>query len=264
MNSILLALYTSLPIQQRLRVCCSVVLGTVLIVAPIIVRNVAVYREFVLTGLSVGVNLWEGLGETEIGRENGFVYGDDLMMQNERLEMGRPDDMSIEPFYPDGINRDRERTRRSMAFILQHPFWHAGVMLERMYWMLKIAGEPGQYYGTAGINCTPEKCLSEDMRSGVVAAGVKLLGMVQSVSRFLTIPLAAIGIAAGLRQHRKITFLLLATVLYYLVTSSVGHTELRYLLPMHGVLVLFAGIGAVASASGLNNVISGILAGRKA
>jgi len=35
--------------------------------------------------------------------------------------------------------------------------------------------------------------------------------------------------------------LLLVTVLYYLVPGTAAHTEIRYVLPMHGVLLVFAG-----------------------
>jgi len=234
-------LFTSLSLKQRAQLCCSLAAGTILLVAPIILRNVIVYRQFVLTGLSVGVNLWEGLGETETGRLNGFKYGDDLMLQDERIEMGRPDDVTIRLFWPDGISRDRERARRALALIAEHPLWYAGVMLERMYWMLKIAGEPGPYYGTAGINCTPQKCLPETQNGGLISAAVTVLGSVQSVYRYLAVILAALGIAAGVIQFRHSACILLSVVLYYLVSSSAGHTELRYVLPMHAVLVVFSG-----------------------
>ena len=39
----------------------------------------------------------------------------------------------------------------------------------------------------------------------------------------------------------RLTCLLLVTVLYYLVPGTAGHTEIRYVLPMHGLLIVFAG-----------------------
>jgi len=33
------------------------------------------------------------------------------------------------------------------------------------------------------------------------------------------------------------------TVLYYLGPGTSAHTEIRYVLPMHGVLIVFAGFG---------------------
>jgi len=69
------------------------------------------------------------------------------------------------------------------------------------------------------------------------------LGMIQSVVRYLFLPLAAFGIYAGLRMDWRISCLLLVTVIYYLVPGTVGHTEIRYVLPMHGVLIVFGGMG---------------------
>lgn len=227
--------------RKRMQIGLAIALGAVLMVTPIVVRNLVVYREFMLTGLNAGTNLWEGLGETELGRQNGFRYGDHEMLEVERAAAGVAPDARYELNYPDGIRRDRERTRASLEFISQHPVWYAGVAFERMYWMLKIAGQPGQYYGTSGINCTPEKCLAEGSRGGLVAGGITVLGWLQSVSRFVAIPLAAAGVIFGWMLSRRLAVLPLAAVIYYLFTSSLAHTELRYVLPMHALLVVFAG-----------------------
>lgn len=68
------------------------------------------------------------------------------------------------------------------------------------------------------------------------------LGMVQSVFRYLVLLLILPGVLLGLRKNRLGSTLLLITVFYYLVTCSVGHTEMRYALPMYGVLFVFAGV----------------------
>jgi hypothetical protein len=67
--------------------------------------------------------------------------------------------------------------------------------------------------------------------------------MIQSVVRYLFLPLAAFGIYVAMRKDWRIACVLLVTVLYYLVPGTVGHTEIRYVLPMHGVLIVFAGAG---------------------
>ena len=59
---------------------------------------------------------------------------------------------------------------------------------------------------------------------------------------FLFLPLAAFGIYFGVRRDWRASCLLLVTVLYYLVPGTAGHTEMRYVLPMHGVLIVFAGV----------------------
>src|SRR5438067_527142 len=80
-----------------------------LAVAPVIIRNLAFWPEFVPTGLSVGTNLWEGIGETERGSEFGAFCCDQPIIEEERRAMNLPQDFPIKNFWPDGIRRDRER-----------------------------------------------------------------------------------------------------------------------------------------------------------
>jgi hypothetical protein len=71
---------------------------------------------------------------------------------------------------------------------------------------------------------------------------VNVLGMIQSVARYLLLPLVAFGIYVAARGDWRLTGLLLVTVLYYLVPGTAAHTEMRYVLPMHGVLIVFGGV----------------------
>ncbi|HEU4931834.1 MAG TPA: hypothetical protein VFT48_07120, partial [Pyrinomonadaceae bacterium] len=227
----------------KLKMGAAVLVGTFLVITPIVIRNYVVFPDFTPTGGTIGVNLWEGLGETELGRQHGFLFGDDKMLEVERTRMGRPGDTKVEIQFPDGIRRDKERTRESLAFIRQHPIWYLGVMLGRMWGMLKVAGDPVPYTGISGINVTSRKCLPERWQGGVLALGVNVLGMIQSVVRYLFLPLAAFGIYAGMRSDWRMSWLMLATVLYYLVPGTAAHTEIRYVLPMHGLLIVFASVG---------------------
>lgn len=239
-----LLLFVRVAWKRRIVLSAMLVLGAVLVMSPIMIRNYLVFPDFTPNGLSIGVNLWEGLGETELGRANGFVYGDDQMTEYERRRMGLASDFPLRPFWPDGIKRDRERTRESLAFIKQHPVWYAGVMLRRMWGMLKVFGEPSPYYGSAGFNVTSKKSLPTEWHGGLVALFVNLLGIIQSLSRYLLLALVAVGVWLGVRKDFLMTALILTTALYYLVPGSVGHTEMRYVLPMHALLTIFAGLGA--------------------
>lgn len=225
----------------KLKLSVAVLAGTVLVIAPIVIRNAVVFPDFTPTGGTIGVNLWEGLGETEFGRANGFLYGDDKMLAVERARFGVPADVPFEIQWPDGIRRDRERTRESLAFIKQHPIWYTGVMLGRMWGMLKVAGDPVPYCALSGINVTSSKTLPPRLQGGVLAFGVNALGMVQSVVRYLFLPLAVLGLFVAARSEWRIMCLLLVTVIYYLVPGTSAHTEIRYVLPMHGILIVFAG-----------------------
>jgi hydrogenase/urease accessory protein HupE len=75
----------------------------------------------------------------------------------------------------------------------------------------------------------------------VLALFVNVLGMMQSVFRYLTLPLMLVGLWLALRKDRRMTWLLLATILYYLVVGSSLHMEIRYGLPMQSLLLVFAG-----------------------
>ena len=228
--------------RKRFALSAAVALGAVLVITPVVVRNYVVFPDFTPTGGTLGANLWEGLGETELGRSYGFIYGDDKMVERERIKMGLPADFPLEAFWPDGIRRDRERVRESLGFIKQHPFWYTGVMLKRMWGMLKVAGEPLAYYGSSGVNVTSRKSLPEERQGGLLALFVNVLGMLQSVVRYLLLPLVACGVWLAARKDFFTTALLLTTILYYLGPGTMAHTEIRYMLPMHQLLPIFAGV----------------------
>lgn len=227
--------------RRRLTMAAMVLVGTTIVIAPIVIRNYVVFPDFTPTGGTIGANLWEGLGETELGRQNGFILGDDLMVERERVKLGLPAGTRIDAQWPDGIRRDRERTREALVFIKQHPIWYAGVMLRRMWGMLKIAGDPVPNTGTSGINVTSAKCLSPAQQGGVLAFAVNVLGAIQSAVRYLFLPLAAFGLWRAIRFDWRLSCILLVTIVYYLVPGTVAHTEIRYVLPMHGLLTVFAG-----------------------
>jgi 4-amino-4-deoxy-L-arabinose transferase-like glycosyltransferase len=236
-----LFVFTRAAWRRRLFMAGMVLAGTFVVIAPIVLRNYIVFPDFTPTGGTIGANLWEGLGETEFGREHGFIFGDDKMVERERVKMNLPGGVPIDAQWPDGIRRDRERTREAFAFIAQHPIWYTGVMLRRMWGMLKVAGAPVPYTGTSGINVTSAKCLSPARQGGVLAFAVNALGMIQSVVRYLFLPLAAFGLWRAIKFDWRLSCVLLVTIVYYLVPGTVAHTEIRYVLPMHGVLTAFAG-----------------------
>ncbi len=218
-------------------------LAFVLVIAPVIIRNLVFWPEFAPTGLGVGTNLFEGLGETERGRKLGAIYGDALMIEEERRALNLPTDFPLKSYWPDGIRRDRERGRRALAIIKAHPFWYAGTMVKRMAWMFKYWGEPSPIYGTTGINVTARKCLPVKRQGGVLALLVNTIGAAQSIMSHLELPLILVGLFFAWRANWRVTALLLVTILYYALTLSVGHSEIRYGLPMQALLLVFAGLG---------------------
>jgi 4-amino-4-deoxy-L-arabinose transferase-like glycosyltransferase len=238
-----LLLFVQANWRRRALLSASVTLAAMLVIAPVVVRNVIAFHAFVPTGLGAGTNLWEGIGETERGaKEFGAAPNDRDLVEQERAAMNVPPDAPLDLYYPDGIRRDRERTRKSLAIIARHPFWFAGSVARRMAGVLKYAGEPSGIYGSAGINVTSRKSLSPQWQAGVGALFVNALGMMQSVLRYILLPLMLVGAILAFRLDWRTSGLLMATVFYYLVVGSMIHTHIRYGLPMHALLTIFAAL----------------------
>ncbi len=219
----------------------ALVLAGLLVMAPVVIRNVLTFHAFLPTGLGIGTNLWEGIGEDQRGRDEfGAVYGDDILLAQERAQLNPPPGEKFNLYYPNGVERDRERTRRATAVIKAHPVWYTGVVLRRMAGVLKYAGEPSPIFGSSGFNVTGKKVLPESRQGGILGFFVNILGMVQSVLRYLLLPLMLVGIALALRRDGRVTGILLATILYYFVVGSMLHTHIRYGLPMQALLTIFA------------------------
>jgi 4-amino-4-deoxy-L-arabinose transferase-like glycosyltransferase len=229
--------------RRRLILSASVTLAAMFVIAPIVVRNVVAFHAFVPTGLGAGTNLWEGIGETERGaKEFGAAGNDREVVEQERAALNVPATAPFDLYYPDGIRRDRERTRKSVAIIKQHPFWYAGTVANRMAAVMKYAGEPSGIYGSAGVNVTSRKCLPTQWQGGFVAVLVNGLGMLQSVLRYILLPLMMVGVIIAFRLDWRTAGMISATVFYYWVVGSMMHTHIRYGLPMHALLTTFAGL----------------------
>jgi 4-amino-4-deoxy-L-arabinose transferase-like glycosyltransferase len=230
--------------QRRVVLSAALIGGAVLIIAPIMVRNAIVFEAFIPVGLGAGTNLWEGIGETSRAGEFGAVYGDDALLERERAELGLPTDEQVTLYYPNGIERDRERARKALEVIAANPLWYAGVMAGRMWGLLKYAGQDSGIYGSTGVNVTPQRSLPPSLSCLPIKAVVTGLGWLQSVLRYLILPLMIIGIWLTLRENRRMTLLILSPVFYYLVVGTALHTEVRYSLPMQATLYVFAGVAA--------------------
>ena len=235
--------------RNRIMVGLAVALSTLLVISPLVIRNVVVfYPQIAPTGLGFGWNLWAGIGETSRGPEFGAPCCDAEMVEQDRSNMNLPSGAEIGLYFPDGIRRDRERGRKALGVIASHPVWFAGVVLRRIGAHLKLFGKPSPNVGTAGINVTAEKTLSPARQGGAFAFLVKVLGMIQSVVRTIVLPLMLVGVVIAWRRDWRMTALLLVTVLYYLFTLGIGHSEIRYGLPMQALFLVFAAVALHAFA----------------
>jgi hypothetical protein len=229
--------------RKRIVLGAAVALSTLLVISPVVIRNVVTfYPQIAPTGLGFGWNLWAGIGETSRGPEFGAPCCDAEMIEQDRSHMNLPSSAEIGLYVPDGIRRDRERGRKALSVIASHPLWFTGVVLRRIGAHLKLFGKPAPNVGSAGINVTSEKTLSPARQQGAIAFLVTVLGIIQSVVRTLIVPLMVVGVVMAWRRNWRTTGLLLVTVVYYLFTLGIGHSEIRYGLPMQAILIVFAGV----------------------
>src|SRR5688572_21352634 len=115
--------------------------GTAIVMAPITIRNVLVFRTFVPIALGTGQNLSAGIGDYDVEQRFGLSPTDYGTSTQEAQWAGRPD-YAAELYRPDGIESDRGRTARALSVIRSHPAWFVGVMVRRMLTMLTYEPVP--------------------------------------------------------------------------------------------------------------------------
>lgn len=240
-----LFLYVSAGWKRKFLLAAPVILGALILIAPLTVRNSLAFQVFMPTGMGAGTNLWEGIGETSRAAEFGAIYGDDALLEQERIELNLPQDKKVNNYWPDGVKRDRERMLKALNVIGSHPVWYAGVMARRMMGHLKFTGSGSPIYGSSGIHITSESCLPTSWQYFPLTAFVTVLDWIQTAMRFYLLPLMLVGIALGFRKNARITLVIMVTVFYYLIVGTFMHSEIRYSLPMQAVLFVFAGIAVV-------------------
>ncbi len=255
--------------RRPLAIAAAITAGAVAAIAPITIRNFVLYRAFVPVSINLGVVLWEGLGEASGNAWDTRTDDIDVAAQEARLY----GDSRYGDWWgsPDGIRRDRDRVRRSLAVIRAHPVWFTGVALRRAGQMLDFVGadapavaprgtvadevlralhEPGQgrsaahLYGPELLARLRPRITSRDAVSlGRLGSPLRpVLRPVQLVLTAVALPLVLLGaIALFAVAPRRAAFLLLVPV-YQAAFQSIVHFEFRYVLPMHACLVVFEGV----------------------
>jgi len=264
------------PRPRRWAVAAAVAAGAVCAIAPITIRNFVLYRAFVPVSINLGVVLWEGIGEA-----SGNAWGtrtDDIDVAAQEAEMYGDPRYAEWWASPDGIRRDRDRVRRSLAVIAAHPAWFAGAALRRAVQMMDYVGadappvaaggavphealeslhEPGQggsarhLWGADLLARLRPRITSRDaVRIGRVLGVLRpVLRPLQMALAILALPLVLAGLAALLAVAPRRALFTLVVPLYQVAFQSIVHFEFRYVLPMHACLLVLAG-AALALAVG--------------
>ena len=211
----------------RVRPALALVAGALLAVAPLTLRNAVVYGHFIPVSLGAGQTLVEGIADYDPERRFGLPETDVELQRMEASEAGRPE-YAAALFEPDGIERDRWRTRRALKVIRENPVWFAGVMLRRAGSMLRLERTPlsSTLPVSEGVTRAPRL---------VVRALQKLF----ITAVFLPLYLAGLALLLLQRKTRELA-VLLAVPLYFLCVQSALHTEYRYVLAVHYLLFVVA------------------------
>jgi 4-amino-4-deoxy-L-arabinose transferase-like glycosyltransferase len=211
----------------RVRVALALVAGALFVVAPLTVRNAVVYGHFIPVSLGAGQTLVEGIADYDPERRFGLPDTDVGLTRLEAEEAGRPE-YAAALFKPDGIERDRWRTRRALKVIRENPVWFAGVMLRRAASMLRLERTPlsTTLPVSEGLTRVPRIVLRAAQKLFITA---------------VFLPLYLAGLVLLLRERRGRGLAALLTVpLYFLCVQSALHTEYRYVLAVHYLLFVVA------------------------
>jgi hypothetical protein len=239
-------------------------------IAPITLRNYAIFGEFVPISTNGGLTLWQGVADAG-GERFGARTTDRRVAREEAVRYGKP---SYASWWaePDGIWRDRDRYRRSLEVIRWRPLWYLRAMLRRVGEMVSYHSTGAPLVGAAAEaaeadaehesgdedrlaplrtfhasdDAAPEPVLDDRL---VLTPGEALaftrpaLRSVQRLGGLTTLPLLLLGLARLLRRDGRLLLWLAVVPAYYFVFESMFLYEWRVATPMHYPLFAFAGLG---------------------
>lgn len=154
-NALLLAPFLALAVwvlferTRRLRYSLALIGATILVIAPITIRNWMIYRTLIPISVGAGIILAEGIADYDKDGRFGLPLTDAETLDKEAEWFGRPE-YARSLWTPDGVDRDRARFARGLAVVTENPGWFLTVMLRRMGFMLRYNdfGRQNSLYNT--------------------------------------------------------------------------------------------------------------------
>jgi hypothetical protein len=235
---------------------------SLLVIAPITIRNYILYQEFVPVSINTGIVMWEGIAD--IGGERfGAVNSDLEVAQQEAIIYDNPS-YGKTWSWPDGIKRDRDRVGKCLKIIADNPFWFARGMVWRVGQMFRYSadaplvfrnsdagfketGEEARQTGGRKRNDAPEPPpINELSKIPIVAYGESIsrtrpvARLLQRIAKETALPFILIGLLMIFFMGLRRGLYVLMVPLYYFVFQSVLHTEFRYTLPLHHYMFIFS------------------------
>jgi Dolichyl-phosphate-mannose-protein mannosyltransferase len=202
------------------RYSLAIVAGTILLIAPLTIRNAVVFHRFIPVSLGAGQTLLEGIADYDPQQRFGIPPTDVEIQQQEAESFHHPE-YAKALFDPDGIERERARLSRGFAVIRDQPVWFAGVMARRASTMLRMERVPRN----------PRMVVHAVQRLFITA---------------VILPLAILGLLIVIFRKQSAPLVLLSIVpVYYFIVQSIVHTEYRYVLAVVYFMFAFAAVGIV-------------------
>ncbi|HEY3138650.1 MAG TPA: glycosyltransferase family 39 protein, partial [Blastocatellia bacterium] len=121
---------------KRLRYSAALIGAVVIVISPITIRNLILYRHLIPLSLGAGITMEEGIADYDREHRLGMPLTDEEVARMEAESSGQPD-YAGNQWVPDGVERDRARLVRGIAAIRSNPVWFLGVMIRRAGFMLR-------------------------------------------------------------------------------------------------------------------------------
>ncbi len=216
------------------------------VVAPITIRNLRIYGEFVPVSINSGIVLWEGIADAG-GQRFGARSRDLEVAAEEAVRFGDP---RYAKWWasPDGIRRDRDRAKRTLEVIRAHPGWYAGSVVRRTGEVLASGAE-------APLVSPSAPRLAEDSTvvnhptvraDTALSAARPALRALQRAAAWPAAALTVVGLGLlGALAPRRALLLALVPAFVLLVQSPV-HFEPRFALPKDAFTPALQATGLVA------------------
>ncbi len=253
-NALLLSLYLTalvplvLPRGQRLRAALLLAGAAVLLIVPLTIRNLVVFKQFIPLSLGSGVTLIEGIADYDEEGRTGLP-GTDMEVLRGEAEVYKRADYAGSLYNPDGIARERARVARGLTAIRSQPFWFMGVMLRRAGSMLRMERVPV----IAGSPLTPARRDSAGAAALLRYPGIILKSVQKLFTTAIMLPLFLVGIFLLARRRDKSALALLLIVpVYYLSVQSMLHTEYRYVITIQYFLPIFVAVTLHSASSAVS------------
>jgi hypothetical protein len=214
----------------------------VALVLPITARNARIYGALVPVSINGGLVLWEGIADA--GGTRFGARGRDLeVAREEARRYGKP---GWRRWWasPDGIERDRERVRRSLEVVSANPVWYAGAVARRGLRILDLETADAPLVESPPRAGEPAPSKGDGVEAAALAAPFRgKVRLLQEIATAPALPLRILGLVALAALSWRRTLFLLLLPLCILAMQAPVHFEARYALPLYALYPLFEGVG---------------------